>query len=142
MRRITRAVAKQRGQSLVEFALVLPVVLLLIFGLLEFGRVINAEITAGHCANELARYAIVGHTEEEVRLYAYDTPICPTFDLSDDEVGLEVNVEHPAGEGVGRAVLVTINYPIDIVVPLIRDIPGLFTDGQYIAHGYAEMQME
>jgi len=44
---------------MVEFTLALPVVLLLIFGLLEFGRVINAEITAGHCANELARPRLI-----------------------------------------------------------------------------------
>ena len=49
----------ERGQSMVEFTLALPVVLLLIFGLLEFGRVINAEITAGHCANELARPRLI-----------------------------------------------------------------------------------
>ena len=31
---------KKKGQSLVEFALVLPILLLLIFGLVEFGRLI------------------------------------------------------------------------------------------------------
>jgi hypothetical protein len=57
---------------MVEFALVLPVALLLIFGLLEFGRVVNAEISAGHCANELARYgAIGGRTVAQVRDFAY-----------------------------------------------------------------------
>ena len=38
-----------QGQALVEFALVLPVFLLLIFGLVEFGILLNA-------ASELAKY--------------------------------------------------------------------------------------
>jgi Flp pilus assembly protein TadG len=37
--------SSRRGQSLVEFALVLPMLLVLLLGIADFGRVFNAGIT-------------------------------------------------------------------------------------------------
>ena len=48
------------GQGLVEFALVLPLLLLLIFGLVEFGRLFQAWLTLEHAARQAARYAASG----------------------------------------------------------------------------------
>ena len=45
----------QRGQGLVEFALVLPVVLLLIGGVVEIGLLANDAITIGYSSREGAR---------------------------------------------------------------------------------------
>lgn len=61
MRNFTRttAVSRQEGQALVEYALVLPLLLLLIFGILEFGRAVHYWIDGTHLANEGARYAAV-----------------------------------------------------------------------------------
>ncbi len=43
------------GAAAVEFALVLPMLLLLIFGLIDFGRMLNAQITLTEAAREGAR---------------------------------------------------------------------------------------
>ena len=51
----------ERGVAMVEFALVLPVLLLILFGIFDFGRAINYWIDATHIANETARYAAVGN---------------------------------------------------------------------------------
>lgn len=48
---------KQRGLTLVETALVLPMVLALIFGVFEFGRMIWLTEAANYAANKAARYA-------------------------------------------------------------------------------------
>lgn len=47
------------GQAMTEFALILPVFMLLVVGLLAFGRVFFYWIEANHLANETARWAIV-----------------------------------------------------------------------------------
>jgi hypothetical protein len=47
------------GQGLVEFALVLPIFLLLVFGVLDLGRVIWAQDDLANAAREAARYASV-----------------------------------------------------------------------------------
>jgi len=47
----------RRGQALVEFALILPIVLFLIFGIIDFGRVMIAYATASGSLREAARLA-------------------------------------------------------------------------------------
>ena len=54
-----RAIRGERGAALVEFTLVLPLLLLLLLGMLEFGRVFNYWIDETHLANVAARFAAV-----------------------------------------------------------------------------------
>ena len=56
-----RAPARQpvRGQALTEFALVLPLLLLLVFGVFEFGRFILDYESLNNAVREGVRYAIV-----------------------------------------------------------------------------------
>jgi hypothetical protein len=56
----------QNGQALVEFALILPVLLLIILGILEFGWLFNSQITVTSSAREGARVACV--TDEEGKI--------------------------------------------------------------------------
>jgi hypothetical protein len=48
-----------RGQSMVEFAAVLPIFIMLLVGIFDFGRVIWINDTLAAAAREAARYAIV-----------------------------------------------------------------------------------
>src|ERR687892_617190 len=50
---------KTRGQSMVEFALILPILMFLLMGFFDLGRVVLAHDALGHAAREAARYAIV-----------------------------------------------------------------------------------
>lgn len=47
------------GQSLIEFALVLPLILLIVTGLFDVGRAVFQENTLAYAAREGTRYAIV-----------------------------------------------------------------------------------
>ncbi|MCK6627128.1 MAG: pilus assembly protein [Anaerolineae bacterium] len=58
---------KEKAQGLVEFALILPVLLLLLLGIIEGARVIWSYITVQTAVREAARYAVSG------RPYATDT---------------------------------------------------------------------
>jgi Flp pilus assembly protein TadG len=49
----------QDGQALVEFALVLPILLALVLGIVEFALALNAQGDETHIASEIARYATV-----------------------------------------------------------------------------------
>ena len=42
-------IRRQEGQSLVEFALVIPIFLLLLFGIIEFGRIWETKIGRASC---------------------------------------------------------------------------------------------
>ena len=50
---------RTRGQALVEFALVLPVFLLLLCGVLDFGFMLFNQLTVGSAAREGARAAVI-----------------------------------------------------------------------------------
>ena len=48
-----------RGQSLVEFAIILPVILLVVLGIIDFGRAYNYKNDQTSLANQAVRYAEV-----------------------------------------------------------------------------------
>jgi Flp pilus assembly protein TadG len=49
----------ERGVALIEFALVLPLILLLLIAMVDFGKAFNYWNDETHLANEAARYAVV-----------------------------------------------------------------------------------
>ena len=51
--------ADQRGVALIEFALVLPMILLILLGMIDVGKAVNYWNDETHLANEAARYAAV-----------------------------------------------------------------------------------
>src|SRR5207302_5587027 len=59
LRRALRLGRDERGTSVTELALVLPLLLLLILGMIDFGKAINYWIDNTHLANEGARLAVV-----------------------------------------------------------------------------------
>jgi Flp pilus assembly protein TadG len=58
---------RRRGQALVEFALVLPVLLVILLGTVDAGRLIFAYNSVSNAAREGGRTAIVNQTPVEVR---------------------------------------------------------------------------
>lgn len=60
----------EAGQSLVEFALVLPLLLLLLLGIIQFGAAFNALITLNSAAREGARVIAVEGDNEAARTKA------------------------------------------------------------------------
>ena len=59
MGRIRLLWASCRGQTLIEFALIAPVFVILLFGIIDFGLMLNQRITLEHAVREGARYAAV-----------------------------------------------------------------------------------
>ena len=53
---------REEGATLVEFALVIPVLLLLVIVILDLGRAVNAYVTVSNASREGARYATVHPT--------------------------------------------------------------------------------
>jgi Flp pilus assembly protein TadG len=57
--RVPAVLRADRGVAAVEFAVVVPVLLLIVFGILDFGRAINYKNELTQVANQVARYAAV-----------------------------------------------------------------------------------
>ncbi|OLC21930.1 MAG: hypothetical protein AUH33_00830 [Chloroflexi bacterium 13_1_40CM_68_21] len=99
----------ERGQSLVEFALLLPVMLLIITGLFDVARAVWQENTLAYAAREGTRYAIV-HGSSGNPPAGPDNPGCGG-PLPDQVICVEIpRVVREAAIGVSN-VSITITYP-------------------------------
>lgn len=56
----------QRGEALVEFALLAPVIILLLLAMVDFGRVFDAWLVTTNAAREGARYASIYSTKDYI----------------------------------------------------------------------------
>ncbi|GIJ50850.1 hypothetical protein Val02_77360 [Virgisporangium aliadipatigenens] len=60
----------ERGAAAVELAFVLPVLLLIVFGTIDFGRLLHARITLTEAAREGARAVALGESADAARARA------------------------------------------------------------------------
>lgn len=79
----------RRGQSLVEFALVLPILLILLLGILDFGRAIFAYNSVSNGARSGARVAIVNQDIDDITAAVEEE----AFGLDGVDVAFDPNVE-------------------------------------------------
>jgi len=86
-----RNFTRQRaGQATVEFALVLPLFVLLAFGVIDFGRLFFTQMTVQHAMREAGRFAVAGNH--------LDDPKHPGKDLS--RVDSIIQVAQNAATGI------------------------------------------
>jgi Flp pilus assembly protein TadG len=62
--KLKKLIKNNKGASVVEFALILPILVMMIFGIFQFGIAYNNWIALTHAAREGARLAAVGQYEE------------------------------------------------------------------------------
>jgi len=157
--------SSERGQALVEFAIVLPVFLLLIFGLVEFAFVLNATSTVNYASRVAALLAAEGGTTVGTDCMvlraverALTAPTTPTrisrveiywSDANGDQIANNVNAYDRAGAltctyGDGSTITVpyartTDNYPESDRCDVLAGCGGLHTtvDGIGVRITYA-----
>ena len=102
----------ERGSALVELALVLPLALMLLFGIIEFSATYNNSISVRNGTREGARMAVVNDVSADSACNAGATAIvCKTkerigLDTSKTKVGISLS-----GTSVGDSVTICATYP-------------------------------
>jgi Flp pilus assembly protein TadG len=119
----------ERGQSLVETALVLPLLLLLIVGILDFGRVTYSYAHLQMAAQETVRKGGLGKTDTEITSFAKNYVhlgdssklIVEISYLSDNT--LQPVAVAPGTKGKsGNYVKVKLKYPLKLYTPLLSSL--------------------
>ena len=64
--KLEKSRARRRGQAIIEFALVIPVLLAVLIGIMEFGYLVKTNMTMASAAREAARYAALGKPTSEI----------------------------------------------------------------------------
>jgi len=127
----------QPGQSLIEFALAIPIVLFLVFGMVDTFRVLQAYVSIQHATQEGARFAITGNSIEESPGVMAPRPSAIISTTRNALAGLyvdpnqldpngqgylSVRLNPPDGGGPNEYVKVSAEYNVMIVTPLINVI--------------------
>jgi len=132
-----RLMGSERSQSMVEFVLVLPIFLVLVMGIIDFGMGFGAYVQLKNAAREGARYAVVGNP---AGTYPADcTPPVTTsvighvciavndLNLADMQ---SVSVQYPNGQASGNSVVVRAQYSYQLITPL-GGLVTFFTGGSF-----------
>lgn len=93
----------ERGAAAVEFALILPILVLILFGVIEFGGVYNAQLMVTSAAREAARSMALHGVVADAEAVAVDAAV------GIDPAALDVTVT-PATCAAGADVTVTVAY--------------------------------
>ncbi|MFZ5754762.1 MAG: TadE/TadG family type IV pilus assembly protein [Bacillota bacterium] len=124
---------KEKGQALVEMALILPLLLLLVFGIIEFGRIFSAGLVVNHGAREGARLGAVGALDSAIVTRVQNTAV--TLDTSQ----LSVTVTPTETDRKrGGEVRVRVRYPVVVFAPFI----SVFTGETVTVEGISVMRVE
>lgn len=116
MRVLRRA---EEGQSLVEFALVLPIFALFLMGIIDFGRIVSTHLIISQAARDAVRYASLGDTDAQVQqVLTDDLAVLGTSPWS-------WNIQ-PSGTGrsSGSPVTVTVSDSVTLFDPLLGALLG------------------
>ena len=107
---------------MVETALVLPLLILIVFGITEFGRAMFMTNTLNNAAREGARRAVVKSSPLDIANLKKDIENVIPFDKS--ELSIEIT---PMAPTTGNPVQVTLTLPFHTVVsgllPMLDNLP-------------------
>jgi Flp pilus assembly protein TadG len=101
------------GQELAEFAIVLPLLLLVAFGVLDLGRIFHAAITITNAVREGARYGII-HSDDMDGIV--DATLAEAQNSGIDLSTSIIDVTCPDGCGSGLPIRVTVQYHFTFIL--------------------------
>ena len=113
MRRLIRD--PERGAAAVEFALVVPILIMLVFGIIAFGRGYHAKVELTGAVREGARALALGKSTGEAQTATIEA--APGLDLGAGNIS---TVPCPAGGADGSAE-VTATYGLPYNIPLVSE---------------------
>ena len=105
-----------RGQGLVEFALIIPVMLLMLLAVLVLGRGIYAYRVVSNCAREPARYGVIAPADTSgIQSVAQGAAV----GLDPAQMTVDVDWQPDA-----EIIRVTVSYSFRVITPLVAQAMG------------------
>lgn len=104
----------ERGAAAVEFALVVPILLTLLLGVIEFGHYFNVQISATHAAREAARTMSI--TGNWIKAEDAARQASPTLKQS-----LVTVTRDPLACSPGATVSVAVTYTFDSYTGIVKN---------------------
>ena len=125
-----RFIRNERGQDLAEYALILPIFLLIIMGIFDMGRAVYYYSALQNSVREGARYGII-HPDDIAGIESVVLQKAVGLDIR----GMNVTTSYPSEDTI--QVRATFSFPI--ITPIIG---ALFGSNQISLSGQATMHIE
>jgi Flp pilus assembly protein TadG len=117
----------ERGTATVEFALVLPILVMLLFGIVEFSLMYNREQALHAAAREGGRVASLEASTQSAITTAVDGALSGTSFSSVRTITISPNVTQPCLNRTGQTVTVTVAANDALDVPLWKNLTVALT---------------
>jgi Flp pilus assembly protein TadG len=126
------AVGDEHGQALIEAALVIPVLLLVVFGVVMAGRVVHAKIAVQAAAREASREVATATSESAGVAEGMQTAqsVADGYGLSQERLSVEIDAN---GFQRGESVTATVRYDVGL-----GDLPLLGRAGVSVTSSHSE----
>lgn len=112
-----KGLKKQTGQALIEFVILLPILILIVMAILEFGMMLNSYLAINNAAREGARLGIIGSTDAQIQRAITSTS--PSLTAGD----LTINITPSYGtRKSGDTLTVTVMYNYHVIDPIISSL--------------------
>ena len=106
------------GQALLEMALVLPILLLLLMGIIDFGRILASGLQINNLTREAVRAGVVGYSDSEIEALIFARESW----LEEDKIVITIDPNEETGRIKGNPLSVTIDYSVEIITPLMANL--------------------
>jgi Flp pilus assembly protein TadG len=110
----------QQGQAMTEFALVLPILAMLLFGIIQFGLVFNNYLTMTDAVRAGARKAAVGRHLTDPRGSAETAVRRASTDLKQSDLNVTVSVNPSWSQGAEATVSADYPYRISLLGLVVK----------------------
>ena len=120
MKHIRNIIRDNRGQTLVELALILPILVILLMGTIEFGRIFFTYLTVTHASREAARATIVHTTKDNT--YIQEKVENAAGWLDPTTLTVDVTPTSPASRTTGVPLTVKVSCPVELFTPVLSDV--------------------
>jgi Flp pilus assembly protein TadG len=108
----------ERGAAAVEFAILLPVLLTLVLGTIEFGRAYNAQITLTNAARDGVRVMAIAKDVVGARTAAKNAAAAVSSGIPDSDIILSTTICP-----TGTQVTLTIKYNLSTITGIAGPFP-------------------
>ena len=116
---LPRVHGAERAQALIEFALIAPVMFVILFAIVDFSIAIDRRVMLQHAVREGARYGAVHEVCPDI--------VTRTLDQAQGIDDVSVDVSYPDGGDVGERVEVAADFTWEF--PIFRELGGVFGVG-------------
>ena len=123
---LKRIAKNEKGQAMVEFALILPLLILLLCGIIDFGWIFGNQLILNNAGRDTARTMAINYDTDwtvdesnDEALLLFQNRLGADNYLNNSNLDVEIAL---SDNGADTSVTVTASYPLPFLTPLLSTI--------------------